>query len=482
MVAIVGVMTRVWLLATPAGLLNSDEAVTGLGAIEALHGRFDVVVPGNAYTATLESFLFAPFAAVFGGRILLLKLMGTVLWAVGCLLVYRLIRRSVSELAGLLAASVAWLVPGAFLELSTRAYLAYPGGFVLAAGALATLMALAASAVPSRRSSMMAGLLCGLAVYAHPMYLAVLVPAVVVVGVHHAGRWRDWWLPCGIVAFVVNLPFLVWNVRHGNPSLREDLADESRGTYLTRLGRFFSGLIPRDFGLRDYPGTRWTFGRLTSSLVAAALIAAMVYGGIRLFRAGRAGRLLAITAVAVWPLMAVFSALGFVLDGRYGVVPAVPMFACLGVAAEAAVLRIGRIRAGSTPTFGAACVIGLWLVGLVGPSMWRITGVTWGNGNADYGAVVDRLDRAGIAHVAGNYWAVLPITYVTNGRIPSAVSAPDPIRYPLYQRATQAMPPNKVGFVFRNWNENPAVLYLKPDCYDREAVGQLVLYLPKAVC
>jgi hypothetical protein len=480
-VALVGALTRLWILASPAGVLNSDEAVTGLGAIDALHGRFDVVVPGNAYTANLESYLLAPFVAVFGPRLLLLKLMAIVLWAVGCVVVFLLVRRVAGELAGWVGASMLWLVPGALLELSTHAYLAYPGGLVWVASAMYCLVRLAESAKPTVRLSMFAGLLCGFAVYAHPMYLAVLMPAVVGAGSFHPRSVRLWWLPAAAAALAVNAPFIWWNSRHGFPSLRDDLADNSRGSYWARLSRMFSGLLPRDFGLRNFTGV-WTLGLWVSLAIYALLLTGVIAGFIGLMKSGRGGRVLGSAVVAVWPLMAVLSALGYVDDGRYGVVPAVPLFACLGVAGAALARRLRCTCARLTSLGSSAAVVGLWTAVLVAPPLLRFTGDDWGNPNRDFGTIVDRLNAAGIDHIAGNYWAVLPITYMTNGRIPSAVTRPDPVRYPHYQQATEQSPPSIVGFVFRSVNEDPTVLYLEERCYARTIVGEFVVYLPNGVC
>ncbi len=477
---VVGILTRWWVLSTPWGVLNADEAVTGLGAIDAIHGRFDVVIPGNAYTANLESYLFAPFVAVFGAHVTPLKLLPIVLWAGACIVLAMVVRRIAGALAGVVAGALLWLVPGALLVLSTRAYLAYAGGLLLVTASLVTLIGVLESEVPVARRSAVAGLFVGLAVWAHPMYLAVLIPACTVVGIRHLKRWRGWWLPAGASALVVNLPWIVWNLRHDYPSLAGEVVDDSRGTYLQRLGRFFSGLLPRDLGLLDQGGTRWIFGRPTSIAVYLMVLVVVGIGGLRLARSGRGGRMLAICLVAVWPIMAVFSPLGFVLDGRYGIGPTPLVFAALGIGVAELAQRAGRTRPTLTPVTSVAAVA-LWVAVLVVPYQWRIIGHhRVADPNASQAALIDFLDTNRIDYVAGSYWVVLPVTYFTNARIPSAVTPGFPIRYPHYQRIVEAADPSQVAFVFQPSDENPGALLQPPGGYDRVEVAGFIVYLPKS--
>ncbi len=482
---LVGVALRWWILETWWGYLNADEAVTGLGAFEALHGRLDVVIPGNAYTANLESYLFAPVAAVFGGRIVALKILPITLWALASVALYRLGRRVIEPVTAAVGASMLWLAPGALLIISTRSYLAYAGGMLIVAIALTALIKAIEPDGAGARTAFWAGLVCGLGVYVHPMYLAVITPAVIMVGLRRRRHWRTWWLPAATGALLLNLPWLAWNVRHGYPSFRGDVADSSRGTYLVRLGRLFSGMLTRDLGVLNEHGDRWTFGPI-GSIAALVLVLAIAGGGaVRLWRANPGGRLLAVTCVSVWPAMAAFSALGYVEDGRYGVVMAVPFFACLGagIGGFAAWIRRGRVRPGTEITWvGGVIVVGMWLIGLVVPSIDRMVGRTWDDPNGDYYSVLYSVQDAGMRAIAGNYWAVLPITYVSDGEMPSAVVAPDPVRYPEYQRRAERTPPLLVAFVFWSWNENPTVLTLPLSCYERQIHGGLVAYLPDPTC
>src|SRR5918998_2471255 len=53
----VGLLIRVWLMRTSLTVLNADEGITGLQAFEVLRGRFRLVVAGNDYGSTTETYL-----------------------------------------------------------------------------------------------------------------------------------------------------------------------------------------------------------------------------------------------------------------------------------------------------------------------------------------------------------------------------------------------------------------------------------------
>src|SRR6056300_148884 len=72
-VVAVGVVLRWRLLGSDRGDLLADEAFTGLLSAEILDGYLPVMIAGIGYTAPVESYLYAPVAAVFGMSVPLLK-------------------------------------------------------------------------------------------------------------------------------------------------------------------------------------------------------------------------------------------------------------------------------------------------------------------------------------------------------------------------------------------------------------------------
>ena len=63
----IGMLIRIWLMHTTLVPVNADEGVTGLQAYEVLRGRFRLIVAGNEYGSTTETYLIAPFLAFWGG-------------------------------------------------------------------------------------------------------------------------------------------------------------------------------------------------------------------------------------------------------------------------------------------------------------------------------------------------------------------------------------------------------------------------------
>ena len=109
-VVIVGVALRWHLLGSDRGDLLADEAFTGLLSAEILDGYLPVMIAGIGYTAPVESYLYAPMAAMFGLSFPLLKLVPVVLWPSGDPVVRRRATRGDARVE-----------PGMRIELTTYA-------------------------------------------------------------------------------------------------------------------------------------------------------------------------------------------------------------------------------------------------------------------------------------------------------------------------------------------------------------------------
>lgn len=468
-VAAIGLALRIWVLKTGHGQLSADEAVTGLGAVETLDGRIRIVIPGNAYTATLEAFLFAPFVAVFGTHVVPLKLLPVLLWAAAAVLVVPLARRVLTGISPWVAGAVVWLAPGALLIVSTRAYFGYAGGVLAVIAAFLALAVVADAERSSVRPALVAGFFAGLAFYIHPMYSAVVLPAAVVVTVRHRREVREWWVPAIAGALAANLPFLGWNLRNGWASLEQQ--NTVPGTYSGRFTGFFTDLLPRDFGVMNSVGN-WIVPRPVGWLVWWGLPLLALFGAVVLARRSWAGRMFLAAVLACWPIMAAFAALGNVVDGRYGVI-LLPVFAVTLPAGGAEILR--RVPRPRPVAVVVAIVFGALLLA---PFQWRVITDDFLDPNAGTTALVQRLDDAGIDKLGGSYWVVLPVTYVTDARIRSAVPPTFPIRYPSYQAAVETAPPAEVAFAFQYDDINPNMLRFPIEQYERVDLPGVVLFLP----
>jgi hypothetical protein len=484
-----GLLLRIQVLRSGSGWLNADEAATGIMAMDILHGRFPIVLVGNAYTAVFESYLFAPFIAVFGAHVVPLKLVSVIFWGLASLAMFGAARHVMSRIGAGLAGALVWLAPGALLVLSTLAYAGYSLGLAVVAATLWSLFVIVGGPEPGARQSALSGGLLGLAFYIHPMLLAVVVPGALVVSIRHFRQLRRWWLPAVGAAFAVNIPFLMWNAANGYPSL--DIPSNYPGSYGDRLEGFFTGLMPRVLGLLDSPGT-WIWGRPAGIAVYSLVLLAVMAGAVVLSRRGWKGAVAVATVTLVWPLMALFSALIYVSDGRYGIVPFVPVILCIAAAIDAATgalsTRASRTRpidpepapvmeskrlAGGIAVAAAA----LWLV-LSIPYLDSVVGPAVPDPNASINALVTYLDEEGFDRIAGSYWVIQRVEYMTDGRIPGAATPPHPVRSPRFQEIVESSPPEEVAHVFTPDDEWVASLPLPIEAYRREIVDGFVVYVP----
>ena len=471
-VVLAGIALRVWILRSPQGALNADESYTGLQAMEILRGDVPVVFEGQAYTAVPESFLFAPFVWLFGAHIVALKLLPSLLWAITAVLVYRVLRPMVANSWAMAGASFVWLAPGASMVMSMRAYEGYASGMLVMVAAALTARWSLRRERPDARESAIVGALVGLLVYIHPMFVAVAIPIALVPAWTRRRSARHWWLPALAGAVLVNVPFIAWNMRNDWASL--DQPTTGVDSPATRLARFFTELMPRALGLRDFDG-HWTFGPVVGPVIGVVLVTVVVVGAITLWRRGRADRVFVVPLVVAWPIMSLFGNLEYVADGRYGMIVLPFVIVNLVVGASVLVRRVSRNA--FAPMVAA---IALWVAVLVVP--WAATnlGGTVDDPNADVRGLVTRLEDANITRVAGNFWWVLPVEFASDQRIRTeVVGNPYVVRLPESHRIVAAADDNEVAFVFDAADEDLDRLRLPVESYDRQVVGRAVLYVPR---
>ncbi|MFM8531031.1 MAG: hypothetical protein ACKOD2_15425 [Ilumatobacteraceae bacterium] len=469
-----GVALRVWIFRTPQGALNADESFTGLQAMEIVRGDLPVVFEGQAYTAVPESYLFAPIVWIFGAPVVALKLLSSLLWAVVAVLVHRQSRSIVGSNWAIVAAAFMWLAPGASMVMSVRAYEGYASGMLVVFLAVVASRRLLRGDHPTVRSSALVGALLGLAVYVHPMFVAVAAPVAAVPAWTYRRQVRTWWVPASLGAIATNVPFLAWNALNDWDSL--DQASAGVDSLITRLGRFFTDLMPRALGLRDFDGD-WTLGRTLGPLLAILVLGLVIVGGIDLWRRGRAERVFVFPLVLAWPIMSLFGNLEYVADGRYGVIvlPFVVIAIVVGLA------RISRRLVRSSLLLPLVATL-VWSALLVVPWARANLGDRVSDPNADVTRVVERLDEVGVKYLAGNFWWVLPVEYASDQRVRTeVVGNPYVVRLPDSHRIVQAASDSEVAFVFDASDEDLERLRLPVDRYERQEFGRAVLYVPLAV-
>jgi hypothetical protein len=123
-------------------------------------------------------------------------------------------------------------------------------------------------------------------------------------------------------------------------------------------------------------------------------------------------------------------------------------------------------------------IVFIWISLYVRPLLDELRPTRIDDPNAVTTTIVDRLEQSDVRFVAGSYWVVLPVEYVTDRAIQGAVTAPYPVRFPERQRLVQAQDPYDVVFIFAVWDDTPARLWLPAESYAREEVYGAVLYFP----
>lgn len=476
-VLVIGVVLRAWILRSAFGVLNGDEAYSGLQSIDVIRdGRFPIVMDGSVYTAAIDAYFFSPLMVFAGGSIAVLKWGFSCVWLLVVGASFGGARYLAGRRAAAFSATLVLLAPGALLVLSTRSYMGYALGLSVAAATVWATAVVSDQATAKPRSSAIVGFLAGLAFFIHPMWVTMLGPVVAVACVVHIRDWRRWWAPAAGGALLANTPFLLWNASNGWPSLNSQVYPP--GSYLDRLTGFATGLMPRALGLRTLDG-RWVFGKPIGVAIYLLIAVGVVVGCVHLVRSSqRPSRWIVPIGLALcFPAMALLPHLIFVLDGRYGIIP----FPLIAIALGAA---LSRAVAGFSPRQALASVLVLavvWASVTIVPFMQRQQMFERAEPNAWIDRVINRLDEVGIDRVAGSYWMVLPLEYRSDQRIRTAIAGnPYVIRFPSSQRIVGRAPADEVAFLFPPGEQPPGWFYLPVDEYRQEDLGGVILYLPPA--
>lgn len=312
LVAAVGLAVRLWLLRTPLGVLDADEAVGGLIARHFLEGELTVFLWGNRWGGTLEAIVTAAVFALIGSSVAALKLVMVGFYAAACFLTWRTGRHVVGEGSARLAAALLWLFPGAMVLLSIKARLYYGAAMVIATGIV--LLALRLRDRAGVPDVLGLGLLSGLGLWTAPFVFYVAVPVGLWLLFHNPRLWR--WAPLAVPGLVLGaLPWIVFNLQRGFVSLDEPEIPVAT-SYLGRLAGFVTHLLPTMLGLRLNASMAWVAGPAGIGLYVAAL-AGLVWLAFRYRR--RLAPLLVV--VAGFPLIfAIPRSSHYVAEPRYGLV------------------------------------------------------------------------------------------------------------------------------------------------------------------
>ena len=464
--AALGLIARIWVLRSDRGDLLADEAFTGLLSRDILDGYVPVVMATIRYTAPVESYLFAPFVALFGMNTLALKLLPVVFWALASI-VLALAARS-AGLAGRwpIAGALAWMAPGALTVIAVRSYEGYASG--LSMMALMVLFAIRSVQDGGRRDRWLTGLTAGAAIWFHPMFIPVVVPVLAVLAMRFRRELKGWWIPTAVAGIIGMSPFLLWNIVNNWPSLTQPAAASESA--ISRFAHLLTDLFPRLIGMEGY-GNRSTFPAWLTIIVSIAAIAVVARGIVILSQRSRhLGMLIGAPLVVGWPLMALFTNMSFVDDGRYSMIflPFVVIAVTAGIPTPP---RASTVTSLAAPILWFGVLILPWLIVHLDRPTTRL--------NDGPLKVMEELDERGITRLAGYFWTVLPVEFLSDQRIRVAVAGhPGVIMLPNTQRLVEQSPAEDVALVFTSEPPEP-LLRLPRDRYETIEIDDLILLIPR---
>lgn len=297
LLACAGVAFRVWVVASPLGLVDGDEAVVGLMARAFLRGDLVAFFWGQEYGGSQEALLVAALLSLGVPARWAMELVPAALHLIAAVLVWRIGVRSSQTVLGapddrmgrsarpervgggsvwwaVVAAGVFWAGSPAVVWGSTKERGFY--GFTPVCG-LAVLLLVVRPL--SRRSAVALGLVAGLGWWASPQILYFVVPAGAWLAWSHRDRLGELvrHLVVALPAAVVGaLPWLWANVETGLASLE---AAPDRRLFGAPFDVFFRYGLPMVLGLREpitlgweVPGGVVAYGALLVGL-AVVLVA-----------------------------------------------------------------------------------------------------------------------------------------------------------------------------------------------------------------
>ena len=460
----VGLLIRVWLTRTSLATFNADEGITGLQAIDVLRGHFRLVVAGNDYGSTTETYLFAPFLAFWTG-VWPLRVLPVVLSAVAGYALYRLARPIFGRVPAATLALIGWTTSGAMALMSLRAYMGYTTGLIAQVAALALACHAMRTEQKLGRTAFVGGFAAGFAVWSHPIFGTVALLALIAPTLYRRHALRRWWLPLSAGGVLGVSPWLLFMAQNGWP---ESAKPTVVTTYSVRLTRFVTELLPRAFGLRTQGGD-WVGPHALAVGVAALLIIGSIVGMVVLVVLKGAQTLpILVAGVLAFPVLAMYAPLGSVGDARY----AMPFLPQLLMGLGAWLLLIPeRIR--DSPWL-LVTVPTAWALLLSVPVVHQQVGWEWLDPDTDAKQMVSELESRRIPYVAGDYWGAYLTDYLASGRLQAAAHVP--VRLDEENATVNAADPSEVAYVYQD-GMTPH-LRMPMDRYLLMNVGAWDLYVP----
>lgn len=454
----VAVALRVWVLTSPFGAVDGDEAVWGLMARHVREGELSVFFWDQAYGGTHEVFLTAPVFALVGSSAVALRVVPLALFALATALVWRIGRRTVGDRSAVIGAVLFALWPAYVIWKSTKAHGFYGSGLVLSL--LVLLLALRLAERESLVDLAGLGLAAGLGWWATPQTAFVCLPALVWLAWRRPALLRRGWIAV-LAAVVGALPWLVWNFANDWASLASPFG-RGEDAYFDHLRTFAYATFPTLLGLRVPFSLEWLTGELVGRLVEMVAFVGVVWLAFR-----RHTLLLAV--LLVYPFLVAF--------GPHAALNEEPRYLVLLVPVIALLLGDVLARSRWTAFAGTSAIAALSIAGLAGmsrqqPPVPPIGGI---RAPADLAPVIRTLDAAGVRYALAPYPTAYRITFETDERI--VASSTTHVRYEPHDRLVRSQRPAYVFIAGERLEETSSAALVRRG-YRRVRAEPWSVYLP----
>jgi len=472
-VAVTGIVLRIWAERDPLGLPNSDEAVLGLMTRHLLHGHLTTFIWGEAYGGPQEIFPAVPVFFVFGSSWLALRVAPFVIFLAALYVVWRVGLRLLDRERAVGAVALFWVWPGfVIFELAHETSFYACDLFYCA---LLIMLALRVVERPDALRVGIFGLVLGLAFWETSQIVPIAIPVVAWIAWKRPSSLRL--APVAIAAFVLGaLPWLVWNATHHWASLH--LKSGGNVSYARRFRLFFSPVLPMLLGLRIAETQAPLLPVPVIDLILVAVVALFAYGAWR--TRARPISILYLIA-AVYPFVYSLAQQTFDTSAPRYVFVLAPVIVLL-----VAQLMTSLVRAGLVIVLCCAVSVAF----LHKFSLYRDP---MPHAPRNVAPLLATLDRLHVNRVYADLWAAYVIDFDSHERILAvenkfddvtfrngvAVLPPNPVvRWRSYERQVKADP--RHGFVFfrKTVGSVPVVPALRRHGYRQVLVGPFVVLAP----
>lgn len=407
-VALTGLIIRLWIHTMPVGRVNSDEAIAGLMARHFARGEWTTFYWGQSYAGSLEMVVTGAIMKVTGSDVFgfyAVPFMESLLVAT---LTFLIARNHVGRDRAVFAGLLVWVFPAAWVLLSTKAMLFYQPTLIFGLTAILAADLLIQRDRPRFSVWFGFGLVLGLGWWCSLQILFFAVPAVVWLLGRRGNRFVDW-LVALVGAVIGAAPWLVYYVKYDGLPLKQ-LAG-GQGGYVDHLNAIVTAGLPMAVGGREPYTERWfTFG--AGPLVPILIIGSIATAAVLCYRRRAVWHPLFFVALVFVPLHALAPGAFYVGSGRYYVFLAPTVAFCI-----VSCTRRLSILAG----------LSIFAALVSGATIWGVRDAYVAPPST---AAVEQLLESRLIHYAyASYWVAYKLTWESHE---SVLAASDFVRYPLW--------------------------------------------------